>query len=78
MPLPLEQSYYDENGWTIFLSYLDSLAVKEVEYLVYDFNGIVAAVGGGLGLFLGFSVFSVATKGMQIFAKNDIKQSPSP
>ena len=29
------------------------------EYLVYDFNDIVAAVGGSLGLFLGFSCLQV-------------------
>ena len=49
----------------MYISFLDSLLANEVEYLVYDLNGIVAAVGGGLGLFLGFSVFSVATKGIQ-------------
>ena len=60
------QDWYVKDGWIIFLSYLDSLLVKEVEYLVYDFNGIVAAVGGGLGLFLGFSVFSVAMKSISL------------
>ncbi len=29
--------------------------VMKSEYLVYDFSAIVAAVGGSLGLFLGFS-----------------------
>ncbi len=30
------------------------------EYLLYDFNDIIAAVGGSLGLFLGFSCLQVA------------------
>ena len=25
------------------------------EYLIYDFNGMIGAVGGSLGMFLGFS-----------------------
>jgi hypothetical protein len=29
--------------------------LREEEYLLFDFNAIVSAVGGSLGLFLGFS-----------------------
>jgi hypothetical protein len=28
------------------------------EYLLYDFNAIISAVGGNLGLFVGFSCLS--------------------
>lgn len=38
--------------------------VKE-EFLIYDLNAIVAAIGGSLGLFLGFSCYEVARGGLQ-------------
>ena len=40
--------------WMTFVS--NRVKVTE-EYVVYDFNGILAAMGGSLGLFLGFSCF---------------------
>ena len=38
--------------------------VKE-EFLIYDLNAIVAAIGGSLGLFLGFSCYEVARGGLE-------------
>ena len=35
--------------------YQKSIIEREIETFVYDFSGIVASVGGSLGLFLGFS-----------------------
>ena len=32
------------------------------QYLIHDFVSIVSAVGGGLGLFLGFSCFSIVSQ----------------
>ena len=46
--------YYDET----------EVQVKE-EFLIYDLNAIVAAIGGSLGLFLGFSCYEVARGGLQ-------------
>ena len=34
----------------------------EKESFVYDTNDMIAAIGGSLGLFLGFSFFSVISK----------------
>lgn len=45
--------------------------VKE-EFLIYDLNAIVAAIGGSLGLFLGFSCYEVARGGLQK-ARNLVK-----
>ena len=36
------------------------ILLLEEEMLLYDLNSIVSAVGGSLGLFLGFSCFQVA------------------
>ena len=38
----------------------DHLRLLE-EYLVFDFTSILVAIGGSLGLFLGFSFFQCAT-----------------
>ena len=35
------------------------------EFLIYDFNTIVATIGGSLGLFLGFSCVEVARGGLE-------------
>ncbi len=44
------------------------------EYKLFDFNAIVASVGGSLGLFLGFSfldcIWQTYTKGCQLMAGN--------
>ena len=44
------------------------------EYLIYDFIGVVASIGGTLGLFIGFSfsnVISFIVKVMKDFMKQD-------
>ncbi len=45
---------------TLYLYQSNSYETAE-EYLLFDDNAIVAAVGGSLGLFLGFSCLSVLT-----------------
>ena len=52
---------YMERGWSLFLAFSQEYETVSEEYQIYDFNGIVSAVGGGLGLFLGFSCFSLAS-----------------
>ncbi len=42
----------------MWFTYLSNMVEEHEEYEVYDFSGIVAALGGSLGLFLGFSCFS--------------------
>ena len=53
--------YYDET----------EVQVKQ-EFLIYDLNAIVAAIGGSLGRFLGFSCYEVARGGLEK-ARNLIK-----
>ena len=55
---------YDINNKdrTIIFVKLDStIVMMEEEYYVYDFNAIISAVGGSLGLFLGCSFLSIIT-----------------
>ena len=40
------------------ISYVDEVIVKE-EYIIYDIIGMIGAVGGTLGLFIGFSIYNV-------------------
>ena len=41
---------------------MNSIRKIEREFLVYDINDVIAAIGGSLGLFLGFSFFDVISK----------------
>jgi len=49
----------DENYYHLFFYYKSTLVPKQVEVLVYDFGGFIAAAGGNLGLCLGFSCLSI-------------------
>ena len=50
---------HDENSTILYLFYTDMAVPTHEEYLLYDFNAIVSAVGGSLGLFLGFSCYEI-------------------
>ncbi len=50
----------DENGSTSLTIEFASMDVEvREELLIFDFNAIVSAVGGSLGLFLGFSFYDL-------------------
>lgn len=42
----------------LYLSYANPTVSKYEQQLLYDLNNIIAAVGGSMGLFLGFSFFT--------------------
>ncbi len=42
-------------GHSLYLTFRSPVADVEEEFVVYDASGIVAALGGSLGLFLGVS-----------------------
>ena len=46
------------------------------EYLIFDFSSILVAVGGSLGLFLGFSFFQCGSIVMHEFITHLMKLSP--
>ena len=48
----------NESNLAVYYEITDTIVTEEV--LLYDLNSIVSAVGGSLGLFLGFSCFQGA------------------
>ena len=50
------------DGMTFKVNYADTRVVMKEEFLSHDLNSIISAVGGSLGLFLGFSCFGCLTK----------------
>ncbi len=46
----------------IYVGFSSMFNVVSSEYLIYSFVDIVAAIGGGLGLFLGVSLLQVKNK----------------
>ena len=55
----VDDPWHYENDNSLYLTFLTDSVVEESEYLVYDMVGIVSALGGGLGMFLGFSLYHV-------------------
>jgi len=55
---PYSEEYLD-NYYTFYVSYSSLDVEKQVESLIYDAGNSFAAVGGNLGLFLGFSCLSI-------------------
>ena len=49
---------YDENLYLLLFAYETLMIEEKVESLIYDFSSFLAAAGGNLGLFLGYSLFS--------------------
>ncbi len=54
--------YFRPNGYFVFVHFPTTLVTEHEQYFIHDFVSIVSAVGGGLGLFLGFSCFSIASR----------------
>ena len=53
--------YPMQNSTFVITYYLEDSTIAVVsEYYLYDFSAIVSAVGGSMGLFLGFSFYSTA------------------
>ena len=52
----------DDKNTALFDIFLSNVQKVEKEVLVYDTNDMIGAIGGSLGLFLGFSFFDVICK----------------
>ncbi len=50
------------DGFEIFVFFPSGIVVENEQYYLYDLASVVSAVGGGLGLFLGFSCLALASK----------------
>ncbi len=51
-----------ENTWITYISFANNLVISSEEYYIYNLNTLVASVGGGLGMFLGFSIFGTISR----------------
>ena len=62
--LELREPTFLKTGQTLanFELVMDSIRKIEKQALVYDTNDVIGAIGGSLGLFLGFSFFDVISK----------------
>ena len=49
----------------LFVHFHTAVETTHEQYFIHDGASIVAAIGGGLGLFLGFSCLTVMTKAIQ-------------
>lgn len=66
---------YEEDVSYIFLFYESTTFAILEQYVLYDFNTIVAAVGGSLGLFIGFSCFEMCKFVSRVLCGKHLKHS---
>ncbi len=59
----------DDDSVRLVIYFRDLWAEFEEEKLLYDFNNIVAAVGGSMGLFLGFSFLGMSGAFLDLFKR---------
>ena len=65
----LDMRYMDTNGnftgrHRVLFSLSSALATISSESLLYDFTAIVSSIGGGVGIFLGFSCFGMVSSAL--------------
>ena len=61
--------FYDKQAFYFSVGYETFLIEANIETLVYDIGSFLAAVGGNLGLFLGFSCLSMLLGFVSMFKK---------
>jgi len=59
------------NSWISYFSFGSDMVVNYEEYYIYNLNTIVASIGGGLGMFLGVSIFGTVSKMMNPCVKRE-------
>ena len=59
-----------KNGFYIYMTTVSMYETVREQYLLFDFADILSAVGGGLGLFLGVSFFSVFSSTVSLLLKS--------
>ena len=52
---------YADDYNTFWLTLGNRLQTNYIEYYVYDMTAVVSSIGGGIGIFLGYSCFGVAS-----------------
>ena len=72
-----ERKFYGD-GYYIVWAFFSSLYVQEkVEHFSFSFDNLLVAIGGNLGLFLGWSLQSIVLDAID-FLYQRFKKSPSP
>ena len=61
--------FYDKQALYFSIGYESFIIEVSIETLLYDIGSFLAAVGGNLGLFLGFSCLSVLLGFVSMFKK---------
>jgi len=67
-PLNPDSQEFIDNHYCIMMAYGSMNIEKKEETLIYDSANFLAAVGGNLGLFLGFSCLSIVFAGIDFLA----------
>ena len=69
--LELREPMYMKTGQSLanFELVMNSIRKIEKQALVYDTNDVIGAIGGSLGLFLGFSFFDVISKCLDLIMR---------
>ena len=75
--LSKEVKQYGDGDYTFIWLFYSSLYVPErVEHYTYDLTKVVAAIGGSLSMFLGWSIKSILLSGFE-FANDKISERPN-
>ena len=53
------------NNYFLYISLASPLQTNYKEYFMYDFTAVISSIGGGIGIFLGYSCFGVALTALQ-------------
>ena len=69
---------YDDNYNTLWLTLASKLQTNHIEYYVYDLTAVVSSIGGGIGIFLGYSCFGVASSMLKKWYQSYIDANLQP
>ena len=69
---------YADNYNTFWLTLGNRLETNYIEYYVYDITAVVSSIGGGIGIFLGYSCFGVASSVLKKFFEAKKPQDVHP
>jgi len=53
----------------VYISYRTDVVIGSEEYYIHNLNTLIASIGGGLGMFLGVSIFGTFSKLMKPYIK---------
>ena len=55
----------DKKSNSLWLSYASSILQRTKERRMYNFEAVISSIGGGIGIFLGYSCFGVLSNGLK-------------